>query len=849
MKNQLKCCTCGTIDSARAPICNPHWLVPVLAVVALSMAVTGVADAKSLYVITEITAYDRPTPIHAYDIGFDGLLTFQAEYGAPFTGAGTVGLALDSNSETLFVTYEDSYTILTLDATAFRSNRNATAANAENLAGIVYDHGRELLYCVDRYTPMLYSYRWDPVKGVLRPVQDSPFQLEGSAAYGIALDEFNDELYVGSATRDISVYSTWDWRLLRTIHVSRQVISVAVDPERGYLYCGGGYFYDNFFLTQYNLITGVEKEVEIAPDAGVFGLGVDLATGLLYATTGRNNQPGGDDLVVFDPNLQLLQTVEDIGNPTGLVIPVGYTSYNPLGLKKEVRTSLGGEPNDHELPRIAIGDQFTYSISFDSAGYDLKEVSIIDKLPGEVTFVDATGNGTFGRYDSRTHTYIWLNPPVATASRTRLELVCRLQPHTAPGKIIVNLVTLDTDKTPPTTIGVEAVATPVTYQPLHVSKTVLTGSTGPDEGTEAVFVIPGAQVSYRICFDNKDNAHAVGNILVNDDLPDEVDFVDATGNGVFGQYDPVRHAYLWSYPLLSGGETACVDLVVQLHKEAKPGATITNKVTVESDQTPKIGATVDVIVGYTPLQLRKTITGGAGREPDDRGRPGVYPGSDVTYSLCFKNPSSDKTVTQISLVDTLPPEVRFVRAEGDGDFGVYDLATHTYTWFYNPLGPGEEACLDLVVHVDEQTEPNTVISNWAVISARQTGATKARVDAVVVRGSAIQAEMYIKPTRVIRNDPTDRRDLMAVLYLPQGQGIETIADTPMMLTPGNIQATSQRIFGTSSQGKVMCFFDIDAILAAIPGHGDFDLTVTGRLQNGQSFSGKCPLTIIDFTAR
>jgi uncharacterized repeat protein (TIGR01451 family) len=848
MKYQVKKCTCGTIDSARPKIRRPHGLVLIVATVALSMAVTPVAHAKSLYVITEITAYDRPTPIHAYNIGIDGLLTFQAEYGAPFYGAGTIGLAIDSNSEQLFITFEDSHTILLLDAATLRSNRTTTAANAENLAGIVYDHGRELLYCVDRRTPNLYVYRWDPVEARLTPVTGSPFSLEGAESYGIALDEIRDLLYVGNGSMEITVYSTWDWRLTRRIAVQRRAISVAVDFERDYLYYGGGFAY-NFHLAQYELATDTEREVEIAPDAGVMGLGVDPATGFIYTTTGQNSFKGGDDLLVFDPNLRLLQTIEDIGNPTGLVVPIKHTSYNPLGLKKEIRTSLGVEPDNPELARIAIGDQFSYSISFDPSGYDLQEISIIDKLPNEVTFVDATGHGTYGRYDSSTHTYTWLNPPVATGARTRLELVCRLQPHTAPGKIIVNLVTLDTDKTPPTTTGTEGVATPVTYQPLNVSKTVIGGTTGPGDGTEPVFAIPGDQLVYEICFDNKDNAHAVGNILVQDDLPNEVDFIDATGHGVFGQYDPVSHTYLWSYPLLSPGETACLDIVVQLHKEAKPGAIITNKVSVESEQTPKTDATADVTVGYTPLQLRKLITGGVDSELDDRGRPGVHAGSDVTYSLCFRNPSTDITVTQISIVDALPPEVSFVGAEGDGDFGFYDPAAHTYTWFYNPVGPGEEACVDLVVRVDEQVEPNTVISNWAAVSSKQTAATRARADAVVVLGSAMQAEMYLKPTRIIRYDPTDQRNLMAVLFLPQGEGMETIADTPMMLTPGNIRATGQRVFGDGSQGKVMCFFDIDAILAAIQGHGDFDVTVTGRCWDGRSFSGKCPLTIMDFTER
>ena len=80
----------------------------------LLAAATGVTNAKSLYVITEITSYDFPTPIHAYNIDADGMLTYQTEYGAPFFGSGTIALAVDSFSGQLFITFESSGTILLL---------------------------------------------------------------------------------------------------------------------------------------------------------------------------------------------------------------------------------------------------------------------------------------------------------------------------------------------------------------------------------------------------------------------------------------------------------------------------------------------------------------------------------------------------------------------------------------------------------------------------------------------------------------------------------------------------------------------------------------------------------------
>jgi hypothetical protein len=304
---------------------------------------------------------------------------------------------------------------------------------------------------------------------------------------------------------------------------------------------------------------------------------------------------------------------------------------------------------------------------------------------------------------------------------------------------------------------------------------------------------------------------------------------------------------VWSYPWLSPGESKYVEITVRLNGDAVPGSTITNRATIQSDQTPLMSSTADVVTGYTPLQLRATIIAGASGPADDRGRPGVYADTDVTYALWYSNPSREKTITHISLVNALPPEVSLVAADGDKEFGFYDVNDHTYTWFCAPLGPQAQASLNVTVHVSEQTEPNTVISNWAVITSKETSATRARVDAVVdPTPPPVAAQMYIKPGRIFRNEAPGSASLMVDLQLPVGVGMNMIANTPAVLSPGNIVGTSQRIFGTATQGKLVCCFDTDAILRATTGYGRFDLTVTGKLVNGGSFVATAPVYILKF---
>jgi uncharacterized repeat protein (TIGR01451 family) len=964
---------------------RPHPFALLLAGL-LIMVSARVATGKSLYVIAQIVNAEQQIPLQAYDIGTDGTLTFQAQQIIPLYGAGAVGLGMDADSQRLFVTYESSNVIVLLDAATLATVGTAKVQGARNLAGIVYDHGKKLLYCMDRTTSNLYVFQWgDSTYTGLIPVAGLPITLEGAQAYGLALDEVKGELYVGNPSPQVLVFSTATWRLTRTILVRHTAISVAVDPVRRYLYCGGAYpLSDNYYLERYDLVNNTEFEARISPSAGVMGLGVDPATGFVFTSTGRNNDVGGDDLLVFNSNLTLLFRVPNIGDPTGLVIPDGHVSFNPLRLTKTVKTSTGDVTSTKDLPQVTVGEELTYSICFDHNDLPLTEVSVVDTLPAELAFVGATGDGTYGHYDSQTHTYTWSNPPLAGGPRQCLDLTCRVDPNTPAGQILTNSVTIDTLQTPPTTTEVEVVTvTPKVYKPLHVSKTVVAGATGGGEATLAS-AYAGDEVTYRISFDNKANPYPVENVRLTDDLPPQATFVRATGDILFGHYEPITRTYTWSYPGMLPGDSNSVDLVVRLNDDVAGGVTITNTATIVSDNTlatrtsvglavtnfaplwlqktlaggavgrldskgrsyvdagstltyaicfsnPATNKTVtsvsivdtlprevsfvsadgdrdfgsydsgtrtytwryaalaagaqkclnlvvrvndavdpntvignvatisagqvsptkaqlDVVVraaAYTPLRLQKTLAGGATGQADGKGRPYVDAGSTITYAINFSNPATNKTVTSVSIVDTLPREVTFVSADGDRDFGTYDSATHTYTWRYGSLAPGAEKCLNLVVRVSDKVAPDTVISNSATISTGEVSPTKAQLD-VVARPASVQGQMYVKPDHIYRNNSTVKSELMVVVHLPEGIGMGAITNTPLVLTPGNVTATGQLIFGTSTQGKVLGFFDVDPILAATQGYGEFTLKVTGKLNDGRSFYATSTIWILKF---
>ena len=119
--------------------------LPLLAGLLLVVA-PRLAAAKSLYVIADVHGAEAGNPIHAYDIGPQGRLTFQAEYTVPYRGLGAIGLALDARSEHLFITSERSNVVALLNPVTMTPVEPVTAPGAKDLAGIVYDHSKDLLY-------------------------------------------------------------------------------------------------------------------------------------------------------------------------------------------------------------------------------------------------------------------------------------------------------------------------------------------------------------------------------------------------------------------------------------------------------------------------------------------------------------------------------------------------------------------------------------------------------------------------------------------------------------------------------------------------------------------------------
>ena len=412
----------------------------VTSLIGIASVVTANAGVKSLYVITNINA--SPSPIDAYSIQGTGLV-YQTTSTVPYRGIGAVGLAIDSVAEYLFVTYESSNTIQLVDATTMTDAGTTTAPGASNLAGIVVDEGKQKVYAIDRYTNKLYSYLWNAGTQTLTLEGGTFIPLPtANSLVGIALDEGNDLLYVGDQTTSVKVYNTSDWSLAGQFSVSGPATDVSIDEANQCFYVTFGWAglttMSKFAISDFATGSGTETVVNVGSMA--LGVAVDQATGLVYITT-YGSGTRQDRLLVYDgPNLTGASVPTwssgDLGNPTGLVIPRGGVSYNPLNLSKA----------DSPDP-VNPGQNLTYTISYDNLGnnFPVNNVGLADNLPPEVTFVSATGGGF---YDAVTHTVTWnIGTLPANDPGGSVTVTVQVKPGTPPGTTITDTCSINSNET------------------------------------------------------------------------------------------------------------------------------------------------------------------------------------------------------------------------------------------------------------------------------------------------------------------------------------------------------------------------------------------------------------------
>ncbi len=93
----------------------------------------------------------------------------------------------------------------------------------------------------------------------------------------------------------------------------------------------------------------------------------------------------------------------------------------------------------------------------------------------------------------------------------------------------------------------------------------------------------GSNITYKVCYQNKGDDPA-NNVVIVDTLAPEVDFVSASGGGV---YDPVLRTVTWNVGTAPANmaDPICFDVVVTVNNTATAGEEVINRATIDSEET------------------------------------------------------------------------------------------------------------------------------------------------------------------------------------------------------------------------------------------------------------------------
>ncbi len=561
------------------------------------------ATAKSLYVVGNSNRVQEDV-LWVYDVQPDGKIVFQTT-SSPWhdKGAGNVnGLGVDSDTNTLFLTFSGFYDAGTVDSESLVFKEFIYLVPWDVRAGgLVYDEARSRVYVTDEERDRLIIYDWVPELPALHNIGDgaSEVLLSAPTAGAIAFDSSQEKVYVASMDNGVEVlkvaFDRTEWQLIGSIGTTYEVQTLSVDARNQSLYAGGrdtgGLESQGATITKYNLATGDEMQA-IAIDGAhaVLSLCVDNATSLVYVLV-KNLESPLKTVNVYNSALQLIQSVTVTGDALQLYVPSTSVGYNPLDM---TITPVSGVAQSNGQYVAGPGAEIEYQICVTNSNqFPVTDIILTNTLPSELDFVRAQGLGNaLGVFDGASNTYFFHNPSLNPNSSQCFSIVARVREDVISGTVITNSVAVDSNETPQSGASVDV---EVGYNTLGLTKTVV-----PDPNYLTVgnttYVDAGAYVTYQICLSNLNNTTAVSNVLVIDQLSENVEFVSAEQVGLISFYDAGTHSFSWAFNAIEPNFLDCCNITIRIKDNVPPGQVISNEVMLGGSETFTVTAVADIVV-------------------------------------------------------------------------------------------------------------------------------------------------------------------------------------------------------------------------------------------------------------
>jgi uncharacterized repeat protein (TIGR01451 family) len=466
----------------------------------------------------------------------------------------------------------------------------------------------------------------------------------------------------------------------------------------------------------------------------------------------------------------------------------GTTDPNPANNSDQESTHIDAGA-DLSLAKIddpdpvTAGEYLTYTLTVVNSGpSDAQDVSVIDVLPGQVTFI----SGTPGCSEAGGFVTCALGT-VAAGGQDQAQILVIVSPGAA--GTIVNEAEVTSGTSDPDPGDNDAMAETAVDLEADVQ---VRKFDDPDPA------IAGDLLTYTVLVANAGPSDAYA-VQVIDSLPEEVTLVSAEpSQGTCAQASCDLGA-------LAASGTATVTLVVQVD----PGilGVLTNTVgltTTTPDPTPGDHAaqTETTIVAFADLALNK------GAEPDS-----VIAGDLLTYTLVITNHGPSDAVDSI-IFDTLPDQVTFVSAS-PGCSEASGLVTCTL----GTVVAGEARLIEIIVFVSSSA--NGIIENQAQVFSETSDPNLENNQAVRITTIITQADLSLG---ILDNpDPVLPGSLLTYTLVITNNGP---SDANQTLLTDTLPAQVDWVSTTPSQGDCALFdSQVLCILDGIPAAGQVQVTI------------------------
>jgi uncharacterized repeat protein (TIGR01451 family) len=211
---------------------------------------------------------------------------------------------------------------------------------------------------------------------------------------------------------------------------------------------------------------------------------------------------------------------------------------------------------------------------------------------------------------------------------------------------------------------------------------------------------PNTIVTYTNTFGNNGGAPAT-NAVIADVLDANLIYINGsateppgiTGTGIV--YDPVVRTITWTIPSVPAGYVGTVSFRAQIDPTVPSDTTVSNVITLTSDQSP--AAETSNIVTTAVVENTLQITKSANKSVAEIG-------DSVVYTLVIENASSTTTAGDVMITDVLPHGFRYVKGSTtlDGSRFHDSSGGTTLTWQLGNLSPDTSKTLrySAVISVD-----------------------------------------------------------------------------------------------------------------------------------------------------